>query len=79
MAELRSFIFLSRLQPQTMCYLGSSLGPVVAPEQQVRDQDRGKPLLRPCGTSGSTDRPCSLASEMTSVPHPSSRSSTPRS
>ena len=23
MAELRSFIFLSRLQPQTMCYLGS--------------------------------------------------------
>ena len=23
MAELRSFIFLSRLQPQTMCYLGT--------------------------------------------------------
>jgi len=22
-AELRSFIFLSRLQPQTMCYLGT--------------------------------------------------------
>ena len=23
MAELRSFIFINRLQPQTMCYLGS--------------------------------------------------------
>ena len=23
MAELRSFIFLNRLQPQTMCYLGT--------------------------------------------------------
>ena len=23
MAELRSFIFLDQLQPQTMCYLGS--------------------------------------------------------
>src|ERR1700746_4030095 len=50
MAELRSFIFLSRLQPQTMCYLGTWIrGPlprshVAAPVLEVRRGLDSEPL-----------------------------------
>ena len=44
-AELRSFIFIDQLQPQTMCYLGTWIRGLAAPQQRGRadHRDRARP------------------------------------